>query len=292
MKFQLKIERTDHFASRFFDFQASRKYLVHLEDGAKIETTLYEHSLDGEATDVAIDISTMVGCPLGCTFCASATDEFLRSLSVEEVVGQVTHFLGAGELQSPQITCSFQGIGEPSAIPELIVESSERLLQVDPRVVISVSTMASSPSGVIKIASAGFPIHNFQLSLVGVRESSLSRVMPASPGFDRIVELSRHLQAMSNVAKTKVNVVLMDGVNDKDEIRDRLAEAFAKTNVIVKISSLNETNASLRNGLRPVDKAHAEGLVQELRACGVDSFLYGAFRNIEVSCGQLAILGT
>jgi 23S rRNA (adenine2503-C2)-methyltransferase len=290
MKFQLKLEREDQFTSRFFDYQVSRKYLVQLDDGANIETTLYEHSLAGVATDVAIDISTMVGCPMGCSFCASATQNFGRALAISEIVGQVRHFLDTDQLHADQITCSYQGIGEPSVIPDLVVKSSECLLRLDPRIVISVSTMASNPSGVIKIASAGFPIHNFQLSLGGVRPGTLDRLMRHSPGLDRIAEISRVLAAMPNVAKTKVNVVLIQGVNDSDETVDVLANVFAGTDVIVKISSLNPTKASMTSGFRFGEKARAEVLVAQLLARRVDSFVYGAFRNIGVSCGQLAIL--
>jgi 23S rRNA (adenine2503-C2)-methyltransferase len=289
--FELKVRRRDSFASRFFDEQLSLKYLVSLRDGSSIETTLYEHSLDGRATDVAIDISTMVGCPMRCAFCASAVLDFIRPLEEEEIVGQVRHFYDAGMLQAPQITCSFQGIGEPSAISGRIIDAATTLLRLDSRVVITVSTMASNPRGALAIASAGFPIHNFQFSVTSLDAVPEDRVMPGSPGLTVIAELASQCKDLPNVLKTKVNVVLLDGVNDDEASLDRLVTAFANSGVIVKISSLNETIASGRNLLESSGKSRAEEFVARLRARQVDSYLFGAFRNIHVSCGQLALIG-
>lgn len=65
----------------------SAKALVALADGLKIETVLMRH--DGRNT---VCVSSQVGCPMGCSFCATGKMGFKRSLSAMEIVRQVLLF--------------------------------------------------------------------------------------------------------------------------------------------------------------------------------------------------------
>jgi len=63
----------------------SIKALISLEDDLKIETVLLEHGA-GRNT---VCVSSQVGCPLGCLFCATGKMGFKRNLTKEEIVEQV-----------------------------------------------------------------------------------------------------------------------------------------------------------------------------------------------------------
>ncbi len=62
----------------------SEKFLFELKDGEKIETVLML-----EKGRITICVSTQVGCPLGCTFCATGKMGFKRNLSPGEIVDQI-----------------------------------------------------------------------------------------------------------------------------------------------------------------------------------------------------------
>lgn len=66
----------------------TEKALIILKDGLKIETVLIRHR-DGRNT---VCVSSQVGCPLGCLFCATGRIGFRRNLSEEEIVEQVLFF--------------------------------------------------------------------------------------------------------------------------------------------------------------------------------------------------------
>lgn len=66
----------------------TRKFLMELEDKKKIETVLIPHSNDKKC-QYTLCISTQVGCPIGCAFCATGQSGFLRNLAFHEIVGQV-----------------------------------------------------------------------------------------------------------------------------------------------------------------------------------------------------------
>ncbi len=63
------------------------KALLTLEDGKRIETVLMRH---GDRNTVCV--STLVGCPMGCTFCATGTMGMVRKLTADEIVEQVLFF--------------------------------------------------------------------------------------------------------------------------------------------------------------------------------------------------------
>jgi 23S rRNA (adenine2503-C2)-methyltransferase len=280
--------RNDKFESRYFDFQRSHKYLVCLDDKLNIETTAYEHFFKNAPTHIAIDISTMVGCSSNCAFCASASIKFERSLHVEEIVEQVKFSISkfAGQ-KFKQITCSFQGIGEPSYLPEKIVESSRSILELDERVVLSLSTICANKEGLYRIISSGLPFENVQLSLCGTTNDVKKSLTPMAIGPDRIAQVAKNISNLKNIKKVKINYILMDGVNDNEKDLNYLIESFHDSKVIVKISSLNKTISSIKNSLITSNKKAARSFSKRLIANGIDSYVFGAFCDIGLSCGQL-----
>ncbi len=81
----------------------SEKYLFELSDGEKIETVLMR-----EGKRVTVCLSTQVGCPLGCTFCATGKMGFKRNLTTGEIVDQIL------ALRRERIThLVLMGMGEP-----------------------------------------------------------------------------------------------------------------------------------------------------------------------------------
>jgi 23S rRNA (adenine2503-C2)-methyltransferase len=66
------------------DPDGSVKYLFELGDGERIETVLLP---EGERRTLCV--STQIGCPMGCAFCATARIAFRRNLTAAEIVDQV-----------------------------------------------------------------------------------------------------------------------------------------------------------------------------------------------------------
>jgi 23S rRNA (adenine2503-C2)-methyltransferase len=64
----------------------TRKYLLELGDGRRIETVLMRYT--GRVTAC---ISSQVGCAMGCVFCATGQMGFVRHLSAGEIVAQAMH---------------------------------------------------------------------------------------------------------------------------------------------------------------------------------------------------------
>ncbi len=73
-----------------------------------------------------ICISTQIGCPVGCSFCNTATMGLIRNLSVAEVFEQIVM---CEKLLNAEITnVVYMGMGEPLANYEVTVDSIERIV--------------------------------------------------------------------------------------------------------------------------------------------------------------------
>ncbi|MFO8041022.1 MAG: 23S rRNA (adenine(2503)-C(2))-methyltransferase RlmN [Sodalinema sp.] len=82
------------------------KYLLKLADGNIIETV-------GMPTErrLTVCVSSQVGCPMACDFCATGKGGFLRNLEVHEIVDQVLTV--QGEFRDRVSNIVFMGMGEP-----------------------------------------------------------------------------------------------------------------------------------------------------------------------------------
>ena len=70
------------------------KLLLKFDDQTLIETVLlqYNPSQDKTHPRSTVCVSTQVGCPMGCVFCATGQMGFEKNLKAEEIISQVLHF--------------------------------------------------------------------------------------------------------------------------------------------------------------------------------------------------------
>ena len=111
----LKLEEREKLRSKFFISYLTpvkvrqgkhvKKAAFRLEDGSIIESVL----MDPVKEKKTVCVSTQVGCPLKCTFCATGVMEFKRNLSVAEILSQVYYFARKQKVTN----IVFMGMGEP-----------------------------------------------------------------------------------------------------------------------------------------------------------------------------------
>jgi len=107
----------------------TRKYLLALADGRRIETVLMRYK--GRVTAC---ISSQAGCAMGCVFCATGQMGFVRHLTAGEIVAQAMHVdavldetaSGAGRVgpgaQNPGATHPEASPGRPAAEPPALAQ--------------------------------------------------------------------------------------------------------------------------------------------------------------------------
>ena len=93
----------------------TEKFLFELEDKGTIETVLLRHK-DSKNREIrnTLCVSSQVGCPVKCSFCATGQSGYMRNLSVSEILNQIytveRRLRKKGETLNNLV---FMGMGEP-----------------------------------------------------------------------------------------------------------------------------------------------------------------------------------
>jgi 23S rRNA (adenine2503-C2)-methyltransferase len=202
----------------------SVKARITLKDGFKIETVLMRHK-DNRNT---VCVSSQVGCPLGCLFCATGKMGFKRNLTSDEIIEQVIFFDRYLKPENQRVTnVTYMGMGEPFLNYENVLKSirilnDKEYFNIGARS-ISVST-AGIVEGIKKFSEEGLQI-NLAISLHAPNDELRKSLMP----IDKKYPLEAVLKAVDDyIEKTNRQVmfeyVLIKGVNDSDKCAEELAK--------------------------------------------------------------------
>ena len=259
------------------------KLLLELHDGEHIEMAIIPAG-DGRVT---FCLSTQVGCPVGCRFCASGKNGLKRNLLTGEILEEF--LLGCQYLGKRCDNIVFMGIGEGllncnELFPALEMLTAPEGFALAPRR-ITVSTSGYVP-GMLKFAGLQKE-YNLAVSLHAPDEETRSKIIPDTLRFP----IQEILSAVDNYREKAGRMVtleytLLAGINDSDaqaEALGRLAYAHhAKVNLI----PYNSTGTTFR---RP-SRERIESFERAARATGAvvtRRIERGSGKN--AACGQLRI---
>ena len=261
------------------------KYLFRLLDGECIESVFmrYEHGN-------TLCISSEVGCPMGCAFCASALGGKIRPLTPSEMLGQV---IAAEKDMGERVSgIVMMGIGEPldnydNVIRFLHLVNHKDGLNIGYRH-ISLSTCGVVP-GIYRLAEEELPI-TLSISLHAVTDEKRSRIMPVNRKWNIDALLSACADYYRKTGRRiSFEYTLLHGENDGDEEAIALAALLKKymrgmpihVNLI-RVNEVKET-AFVRGGAEG-----ARRFAEVLSSHGVNATVrrrLGA--DIDGACGQL-----
>jgi len=268
------------------------KLLLTLADGAKIEAVV----MGNRNRPPTLCVSSQVGCPLGCKFCATGLMGFKRNLTFDELFGQIWHLFAylrreQGLRAAPNIV--FMGMGEPLLNRKHLfatlaaITDPERLGLGDRHV--TVSTIGI-PEGIRELAHLDLSV-NLALSLHHPEEAPRRDLMPYAKA-----PLSEVMDALGEYARVTKRLVtfeyiLLAGVNDRAEEASsliRLIRAFGHPSLVnlIPYNPVDETPY----GTSP--KGTTARFMEQLKSAGIRTTLRRTQgTKIDAACGQLALKG-
>ncbi len=262
----------------------TQKLLLRARDEARVEAVLIPES--GRQT---LCVSTQVGCPLTCSFCATGALGFTRNLSCGEIVDQV---LLARRLLEPGETLTnvvFMGMGEP--LLNLVQVSEAIRILTDPkglalaprRITVSTAGVLPQIGPLLEVA----PVH-LAVSLHATTDAVRDVLVPLNRRYP-LEALIATLRSEPNVHRRRpvfFEYTLMEGVNDSPEDAARLPRLLEGIPSKVNVIPMNSHPDAPYRPPRPevVDRftaiLHRAALRVTLRR--------DRGRDIDAACGQLA----
>jgi 23S rRNA (adenine2503-C2)-methyltransferase len=297
-------ERADLTRLRVADVSRSRdgtrKLRLETTDGHAVESVL----IPNEERGLTQCMSSMVGCPLSCTFCATASLGFARSLTTSEIVDQVycaqdlleADAAASDAAQPERITnLVLMGMGEPLLAFGRVRDALTLLMHEDGAALagrrITVSTAGLVP-GIERFARAGLgDMVGLAVSLNAATDEIRDLVMP----INRRWNIAALLDAVRQVPTSRrrwitFEYVLLADVNDSEADASRLVSLVGDMSCHLNVIPYNEhPHASYR---RP-SAERIESFAQVCRERGLRTFVRTARgEDIAAACGQLALEGS
>ncbi len=259
----------------------TRKYLFVLPDGNMVESVLmrYEHG-------ISVCISSQVGCKMGCRFCASTIDGFLRNLTPSEMLDQI--YAISRDVNERVSNVVVMGTGEPLDNYDNLLRFIEIItgkggLNISQRN-ITVSTCGLVPK-IYELAKEKLAI-TLALSLHASTQAKREEIMPVARTYN-IEEVVAAMKDYCKVTGRRVTYeyTLIAGVNDTDEDARLLSNLIGSSMCHVNLIPVNPIEE------RNYDSTSSEGVSRfkkklEKNAINV-TIRREMGRDIDGACGQL-----
>jgi 23S rRNA (adenine2503-C2)-methyltransferase len=273
---------------RFPSADGSVRYLLTLPDGQRTEAVYMPY-----ADRKTVCVSSMVGCPAGCAFCATGALGFGRNLTRGEIVGQLLAVAwGEGFAPREIRNVVLMGMGEALLNYDAAVGAVRTMIDEDALGMssrrITLSTVGL-PSRIRKLAGEGLPLV-LAVSLHAPDEETRRRIIPtahAAPIAEIIASL-HHWQETGG-RRVSIEYTMLDGVNDTLEQARALAGLLVGLRAHVNLIPFNPWPAS---GFRASPRRRIEAFQGVLEGSGVSvSVRFSRGRDTGGACGQLSLRG-
>ncbi len=219
----------------------TNKLLFKLTDGRMIESVLMRYRDRN-----TICISTQVGCPMNCAFCATGQMGFLRNLSAGEIVAQILFFARLLKKEGGKLTnIVVMGMGEPFHNYDAVMKAMDIINDPDGMNFgerrITISTVGIIPR-LEQFTSARRQI-NLAVSLHAASNTIRDQIIPANKKYplDQLLEACRNYTEKTG-RRITFEYALIHGLNDNYENAVALCKRIKGMLCHVNLITLNSTN--------------------------------------------------
>ncbi len=261
----------------------TKKVLFQLKDNQTIEAVIIPHR-----QRVTFCLSTQVGCPLRCAFCATGKVGYKRNLNAGEIVEQAIHLLSLIELGKRTPNIVYMGMGEPFWNYDEVIRSIKLIMHplginIGARK-ITVST-AGDVKGIEKFADENWQVR-LSVSLHAGNDTLRSRLVPLNRKYplDQLAE-ALHLYQQKTNRMITFEYVLLGGVNDSLQHAQELFDYVKKFKCTVNLIPWNPVPDI---PFQPPTLENCQQFQQFLLQNGINATLRKERgQDIHAACGQL-----
>jgi len=216
----------------------TEKYLFQLQDKLTIETVLIKHK-----DRFTVCVSTQIGCPVKCAFCATGLGGFKRNLEVNEIINQVYTINSRLIKKGKSVTnIVYMGMGEPLLNLDNVLKSVDILsnpegLNISKRKIV-ISTSGIIP-GIEKLMEKKLPLA-LAISLHAPTNAKRDQLVPINKKYP-IEDLFNILNEHQKMNKRRITFeyVMLKDFNTSNADADILADLLRGIDHTLNLIPLN-----------------------------------------------------
>ena len=261
----------------------TKKSLFQLEDGETVESVLLCHR---EHTTLCI--SSQVGCPLKCSFCATGLSGYTRNLSPAEIASQALHLLAGVDMGEKTPNIVYMGMGEPFRNYDNVVQSINLLMH--PKGIgigarkITVSTAGEVP-GILQFAEEPWQVR-LSVSLHAATNEKRDKLVPLNKRYPLeklIPAVETYIEKIGR--QITFEWTLLEGINDSPDDARQLVELAKPLKAFINLIAYNPVQGI---AYRAPSLDRCEQFAEALKAQGIQATLRRERgQDINAACGQL-----
>lgn len=259
----------------------TKKYVIKFEDGNVVESVYLKYKYGNTAC-----ISSQVGCKMGCSFCASTKNGFIRDLTASEMLKQI--YIMQKDIKDKISNVVIMGSGEPlnnydNIIKFLKLINDEKGQNISMRK-ITLSTCGIVPN-IYKLADENLPI-TLAISLHASTQEKREEILPVSKKYQLPELMAACDYYLNNTGRRLTFEYIMikdfnDSVVDAQKLGEILKNKLCNVNLI-PCNYVKESNIS------PSTNINIEKFKKILLEQGVNATVRRELgSDINAACGQL-----
>ena len=277
----------------------TRKVLFRIADNNTIESTLMFFNNPGTGHERrTICISSQVGCAVGCRFCATGQQGFVRNLTTGEILNQILFFLRRFRVEMPPLVNGknrrwltnvvFMGMGEPLANYDNVCQAIA-VLNSPKGMGLGFHQVTLSTSGLVpqirRIAGQNL-LFQLAVSLHAADDELRNRLVP----INRKYPLNELIPACKEYTEKNgryifIEYALFDGINDSIKESEKLVRLLDGLKCSINLIVGNPVPSS---DFQPSSRETALVFQKKLINSGIRTMLrVSRGTDIAAGCGQL-----
>ena len=272
------------------------KVLFSLPDGTTVESALMLYAPGAGKPRTTVCLSTQVGCAIGCAFCATGQQGFVRSLTAGEIVDQCLYWerylndnpQGRGADTDHITNIVFMGMGEPFMNYNAVLQAIETInspegLGIGARN-ITISTSGLVPE-ILRLGQEKLQV-GLAISLHSADNALRNTLVPVNRKYplEKLMQACREYLLKSG-RRISFEYLMLRGVNDSLDQARMLTKLLASMNCHVNLIPANLTDkGKYQPSFTQVIKAFQAELEKSDIKCTLRQSKGG---DIKAGCGQL-----
>lgn len=276
-------------------YEDTYKYVFSCSE-AIYEVGYYIHyNREGGFVDRTIELPSSYGCPFKCKYCASSQINSFKIIGIEELKNLVNSVFQIHRLSREEtVHITFTGTGDFYFTKETVIPAIKALIAEYPNTIYTISSCAWNEGLIqyVKESGLGCYFKNLQMTYISDDTNKTKSIIPNYIELMTLPDLVESIKK-SGITRFRVNYLMIKNVNDSDNDFNTFLSGFAvlKEQITIRISRLNETNSSRRNGIEPATQERLQAFCGMCKDQGYAAYVFSSEKNDNMNCGQLITEG-
>lgn len=287
-----KIISESKYTARTWDREDAFRYVFSIM-GNILEGAFFIHYKEDKILKYVIELSISYGCPIKCKHCASGAIDTVKQLTASEITEMFHYMTIDNNVASKQrILVTYSGIGEGALQRKNLKLASLKILNTHPKAYFNFSTVGYDASFISFCSDISkiIELNHIQITYLHYDTKELSKIIPNPDKLGFCFEELIHSIEKNDYNRSRINYILIEGYNDSQVHFNTFIKLIkeVKNKIIIRVSKLNDTSISIKNGLKSPPFETLVFLHSKLENEGFNTHIFTPETNNNMNCGQLS----